>query len=191
MAFEAKDAGSCRVAVMLGEGFEPVEALTPVDVLRRAGVCVTTVSVMPGREVVSAHGVPVVADTQVDAADLAVFDALVLPGGSVGYKNLSACEPLREALVEQDAEGRLVAAICAAPMLLAQLGLLDGRRATCYPGCEDVFPAGAYQAEADVVRDGNLITASGPAKSLPFALAVLEALAGSEAALSVARGMLA
>lgn len=191
MTFEVKDVGECEVAVMLGEGFEPIEALTPVDVLRRAGAAVTTVSVMPDREVTSAHGIAVMADAQVDAVDLTGFDALVLPGGSVGYENLSACAPLREALVAQNAEGRLVAAICAAPMLLAHLGLLDGRRATCYPGCEDVFPAGAYQADADVVRDGNLITASGPAKSLPFALAVLEALAGSEAASRVARGMLA
>ncbi len=202
-----KIAEDCRAAVMLGEGFETIEALTAVDVLRRAGVEVTTVSVMPTREVVSAQGVPVAADALVagagvadgavaagvadgGAVDLAGFDAIILPGGMGGYENLSACAPLRAALAEQLAAGRLVAAICAAPMFLAHLGLLDGRRATCYPGCEDVFPAGAYQPD-DVVRDGNLVTGSGPAKSLPFALAVLAALAGEDAAAQVASDMLA
>lgn len=181
---------SRTVAVMLGEGFETIEALTAVDVLRRAEVCVTTVSVMGTREVASAHGVVVAADALVDDVDLAAFDALALPGGMRGYENLSACEPLRAALAKQLAAGRIVAAICAAPMLLAHLGLLEGRRATCYPGCEAVFPAGAYQAD-DVVRDGNLITGSGPAKSLPFALAVLAAVAGEEASARIAGDMLA
>lgn len=186
---EDKKSG-CTVAVMLGEGFEPIEALTPVDVLRRAGVDVTTVSVMPTREVLAAQGVCVVADALAGSVDLAGFDAIVLPGGSLGYENLSACEPLRAALVAQAEAGRTVAAICAAPQLLAQLGLLEGRRATCYPGCEGGFPAGSYQPDADVVRDGNIITASGPAKSLPFAFEVLAALAGRQAAERVAQGML-
>lgn len=181
---------SCTVAVMLGEGFETIEALTAVDVLRRAEVQVSTVSVMGTREVTSAHGVVVTADALVDDVDLAAFDAIVLPGGMRGYENLSACEPLRAALAKQLAAGRIVAAICAAPMLLAQLGLLEGRRATCYPGCEDVFPDGAYQAD-DVVRDGNLITGSGPAKSLPFALAVLAAVTNEGTSARVADGMLA
>ncbi len=191
-AMECKAVEDCRVAVMLGEGFETIEALTSVDVLRRAGVEVVVASVMPTREVTSAQGVPVTADAAVadGDVDLGGFDAIILPGGMGGYENLSACEPLRAALSSQLEEGRLVAAICAAPMLLAHLGLLDGRRATCYPSCEDVFPAGAYQPD-DVVRDGNLITGSGPAKSLPFALAVLEALAGKDVAAQVASGMLA
>ena len=135
------------VAVMLGDGFEPLEALAPIDVLRRGGMKVDTVSVMEGRQVTSAQGVTLYADAGVGDVDLMGFDMIVVPGGSGGVENLARCEPLAAALRAFMAEGRLVAAICAGPTILADLGLLEGRTATCYPGCEEGFPAGAYQAE--------------------------------------------
>ncbi len=179
-----------KVAVLWGDGFEPVEGIAPADVLRRGGVKVTTVSVMEGRTVEAAHGVTVVADAQLSEVDLAAFDMLVLPGGSLGVENLSACVPLREALISFARQDRPIAAICAAPMLLAELGLLEGRRATCYPGCEEGFPAGAYQAGPGVVADGNLVTASGPGQAVDFGLAILRHLSGDEAARAVVAGML-
>lgn len=178
------------VAVMLGDGFEPLEALAPIDVLRRGGMKVDTVSVMEGRQVTSAQGVTLYADAGVGDVDLMGFDMIVVPGGSGGVENLARCEPLAAALCAFMAEGRLVAAICAGPTILADLGLLEGRTATCYPGCEEGFPAGAYQAELGVHRDGNLITASGPGQALDFGLATLRALAGDATADAVAEAML-
>ena len=179
-------------AVFLGEGCEPTEAVAPVDVLTRGGVEVTCVSVMPTREVKSAYGAVLRADALVGELDLAAFDALVLPGGMGGFENMSACEPLREALCAAAAdERRVVAAICAAPMLLANLGLLEGRTATCYPGCEQgTFPAGAYRRVIGAHACGNLVTASGPGQALDFGFAVLEALEGEEAVSRVKAGML-
>lgn len=179
-----------KVAVMLGDGCEPVEAIAPVDVLRRGGVDVTTVSVMPTRQVAAAHGVAVEADALVADVALGDFAMIVLPGGLGGVENLSRCEPLLDALKVFAAEGRFIAAICAGPTILAKLGLLKGRSATCYPGCEDGFPAGVYQDLRGATRDANLITASGPGQALEFGLELLRALQGDEAARQVAQGML-
>lgn len=180
---------STRVAVMLGEGFEPIEAIAPVDILRRGGVEVTTVSVMPNLNVEAAHGVTVQADAALGEVDLAGFDLLLLPGGALGVQNLGACQPLREALVAAAREGRRIAAICAGPMILAELGLLEGHEATCYPGCEGGFPAGAYRGDVNVCRSGNLITANGPASALDFGFEVLRALKGDEVAERIASDM--
>lgn len=177
-------------AVMLGDGFEPVEALAPVDVLRRGGVKVDMVSVMDGLQVTSAQGVTLYADDGVGDVDLMGFDLIVVPGGSTGVENLAKCRPLAEALQCFMAEGKLVAAICAGPTILADLGLLEGRRATCYPGCEGGFPEGAYQGGHGVHVDGNLVTASGPGQALDFGMAVLRALMGDAVADRVAADML-
>ncbi len=168
-------------AVMLGDGFEPVEALAPVDALRRGGVRVRTVSVMDGLQVTSAQGVTMHADDVVGDVDLL---------GSGGVDNLAKCAPLADALERFMAEGKPVAAICAGPMILADLGLLEGRKATCYPGCEEGFPAGAYQDVRGVVVDSNLVTASGPGQALDFGMAALRVLAGDAAADRVAADML-
>ena len=177
-------------AVVLGDGFEPVEALAPVDALRRGGVRVRTVSVMDGLQVTSAQGVTMHADDGVSDVDLLGFDLLVVPGGSGGVDNLAKCAPLADALERFMAEGKPVAAICAGPMILADLGLLEGRKATCYPGCEEGFPAGAYQDVRGVVVDSNLVTASGPGQALDFGMAALRVLAGDAAADRVAADML-
>ena len=178
-----------KVYVFLADGFEDVEALIPVDVLRRGGQEVVTVSVMGDSQVVeSAHGVQIVADALFDDVDYSDAKLLLLPGGMPGASNLYDNEELGEALISHSARGGLTAAICAAPaVVLGQLGLLNGRRATCYPGFEQLL-GGEYTGELCTV-DGNIVTAEGPAAAFPFAYKLLEILAGKETSLQVATGM--
>ena len=168
-----------KIYLFLADGFETVEALAPVDVMRRAGIEVVTVSIMGRREVVSAQNVTVLADTLFEDVCYNDADALVLPGGGVGTDNLSAHMPLRAELADAYAKGTLVAAICAAPMVFGRMGILEGKKATCYPGCEsDLF--GATYTAAAVEQDGNIITACGPGVSFDFGFAIAERLCGSE-----------
>ena len=168
-----------RIYVFLADGFETVEALAPVDVMRRAGLDVVTVSIMGRKEVISAQSVTVVADALYENVSLADADALILPGGGVGTDNLSAHEPLRAQLVNACSRGLLVAAICAAPMVFGRIGILEGKRATCYPGCEgDLFGA-EYTAKA-VEQDGNILTACGPAASFDFGFAIVKHFCGAD-----------
>lgn len=178
------------VAVMLGDGFEPVEVVAPVDVLRRGGVDVTLVSVMGRKEVTSAQDIKMVADALVEDVDLDLFTMVVVPGGSVGVENLGKCDKLAESLRDRMKANKLVGFICAGPTILANLDLLQGHKAVCYPGCETNFPAGVYQPNVDVCIDKNLITATGPATALPFGRALLEALKSEKDANEVASGML-
>ena len=167
-----------KVYLFLADGFETVEALAPVDVMRRAGIEVVTVSIMKRAEVISAQGVTVVADALYEDVSFDDASALVLPGGGVGTDNLSAHEPLRTVLVDANAKGMLLAAICAAPMVFGRIGILEGRKATCYPGCEgDLF--GAEYTAAPVQEDGNIITGCGPGVSFDFGFAVVERLCGA------------
>ena len=167
-----------KVYVFLADGFETVEALAPVDVMRRAGLQVTTVSIMGRSNVVSAQNVTVVADLLFEDVVFDDASALVLPGGGVGTDNLSAHEPLRALLVDACSRGLLVAAICAAPMVFGRIGILKGKKATCYPGCEsDLFDA-EYTAAA-VEQDGNIITACGPGASFDFGFAIIERFCGA------------
>ena len=167
-----------KVYVFLADGFETVEALAPVDVMRRAGLQVTTVSIMGRSNVVSAQNVTVVADVLFEDVVFDDASALVLPGGGVGTDNLSAHEPLRALLVDACSRGLLVAAICAAPMVFGRIGILKGKKATCYPGCEgDLFDA-EYTAAA-VEQDGNIITACGPGASFDFGFAIIERFCGA------------
>lgn len=169
-----------KIYLFLADGFETVEALAPVDVMRRADIEVITVSIMKRKEVFSAQDVTLLADTLFE--DVCNFDdaeAYVLPGGGVGTDNLSAHEPLRALLTEANSKGKLVAAICAAPMVLGRTGILEGRKATCYPGCEsDLF--GATYTATPVEQDGNVITACGPGVSFDFGFAIVERLCGRE-----------
>lgn len=168
-----------KVYLFLADGFETVEALAPADVMRRAGIEVVTVSIMGRRNVVSAQNVPVVADALYEDICFCDADAMVLPGGGTGTDNLSAHEPLRALLVNAHAEGKLVAAICAAPMVFGRIGILKGRKATCYPGCEgDLF--GAEYTAAPVEKDGNIITGCGPGVSFDFGFAIVERLCGGD-----------
>lgn len=175
--------------VFLAEGFEDIEAIAPVDILRRGGVEVALVSITAEREVTSAHGVRFVADTTIAEIDWTQADALFLPGGLPGATNLDACQPLREGLLRHAQSGRLVAAICAAPMVLGHLGLLEGKKATCYPGFENELK-GADATGALVERDGQVLTGKGPGAAMAFGYALLEALGKMTEAAQLREGMM-
>ena len=177
-----------EVAVLAADGFETVECLTVIDVLRRGGVDVALVSIKEGPEVQSSQKVAVTCDCTLDDFDFKDCGHLVLPGGKLGVANLRADDRVC-ALVREFMATRRIDAICAAPSILAELGLLEGRRATCFPGFDADFPEGVFAGERCVVVDGNLITASGMALSLPFALAILEEIAGPEAVERVKEGV--
>lgn len=168
-----------KVYLFLADGFETVEALAPVDVMRRAGLQVITVSIMGRKEVVSAQDIAVAADALFEECDFADADAVVLPGGSVGTENLSAYTPLHSVIEQMNNAARLVAAICAAPMVLGRMGLLSCRKATCYPGCEEELTGAEYTA-ASVEKDSNIITACGPGASFDFAFAIVEQLCDAQ-----------
>ena len=163
-----------KIYLFLADGFETVEALAPVDVMRRAGLEVVTTSIMGRKEVTSAHGVAVVADALFEEVDFTDAAALVLPGGGVGTDNLSAYEPLRALLKEAAAAGKLLAAICAAPMVLGKRGYLQGKAAVCFPGFGAVYTAAAVE------ECGNIITACGPGASFDFGFAIVARFCGSE-----------
>lgn len=177
------------VLLFLADGFEEIEALATVDVLRRAGVQVTTVSINPAGLVTGAHGIPVMADVLFEQVRYADADMLVLPGGMPGAANLDAHEGLRRLITAHAEAGKWLAAICAAPMVYGHMGLLSGRKATCYPGFEGELAGAAYTA-APVEKDGNIITGKGPAVVLPFAYALAEVLVGGEIVAQVKAGML-
>ena len=176
--------------VFLADGFEEVEALATIDVMRRAEMDVTTVSISADLVVTGAHGVKVCADALLQDVDSADADWLILPGGMPGATNLVNCEPLCAWLQRHHAAGGHVAAICASPsVVLAPLGILDGKKATCYPGMEqDGF--GAEWVPEMAVTDGNVVTGRGPAAALDFGLAIVSCALGMESALDVATGML-
>lgn len=159
--------------LFLADGFEEIEALATVDVLRRADVPVLTVGTN-GKNIVGAHGISVEADIELDAVELDKIEGLILPGGMPGTTNLDE-NPKVSALVDFAAQNNLwLCAICAAPMILGKKGLLNGKNATCYPGFEG-YLKGAVIGKG-VCVDGNIITANGAGAALPFAYAILDAL---------------
>ncbi len=178
-----------RAGILLAEGFEEIESVTPIDLLRRGGVEVTVIGVSD-LEVTGSHGMPVRTDVKLDDADTDSLDVLVLPGGMPGSSNLAADDRVNMLVRQFAAQGKLIAAICAAPALvLAPLGVLDGRRATCYPAMKERAPGIDFSDEG-VVKDGNIITGQGAGKAAEFALAVLEALEGRETAEKIGRSIL-
>ena len=180
-----------KVYVFLADGFEDVEALIPIDVLRRGGVEVVTVSTTDFPLVESAHGVNIEADLQFDQVDTSDADLIMLPGGMPGAANLYAHEGVCKAVCDQAAAGKKIAAICAAPaVVLAPLGLLEGKKATCYPGFEQALNDVGAQYTGDLVTaDGNITTAEGPAAAFPYAYELLNQLAGREVSDQIAEGM--
>ena len=177
-----------RVLVPLADGFEDIEAVTVVDVLRRGGVEVVTAAIGSSREVRSAHGIVMKADALFGDVSDGQFDAIVLPGGGEGTENLRACAPLLERLRKQKEEGRLLCAICAAPTVLLDAGVADeGLHMTCYPSM--MMELDRPYSDVPVVADGDLVTGQAPGAAMLFALVVLQSLVGEPVARQVARGM--
>lgn len=172
------------VAMLLGTGFEPMEAVVPCDILRRGGVEVTLAAI-GGLLVEAGHGVRVAADCTVDELDADALEMVILPGGLGGVQTILKSEAALSLVRKVYGAGGYAAAICAAPTVLAKLGLLEGRRATCYPGMEDEM-AGAVMQDAGVVRDGRLITGRAAGAAEDFGFALLAALKGEQAAQTVA-----
>jgi 4-methyl-5(b-hydroxyethyl)-thiazole monophosphate biosynthesis len=168
-----------KVNIYLADGFEEIEALTVVDVLRRAGVEANTVAVTKSKEVKGAHNITVIADQTFDEMDNDAADMLVLPGGMPGTANLEKHEGLRSLIKQFYHDEKLIAAICAAPSILGKMELLESSRATCYPGFEQDLK-GAIHSDDLVIRHKNIITSKGPGTALIFALDLVEILVGKE-----------
>ena len=177
------------VAVLVADGFETIECLTMVDVLRRGGVRVSLVSTMSTRDAVSSQQIEITCDCTLEEVDFDDYDYIVLPGGLPGATNLRRDERVCN-LVREFATKKHVAAICAAPSILGELGLLVGRRATCFPGFDKSFPAGTFAGEKTVIVDGNIITGRGAGHAITFGLAILAHLKGQEAADKVAKSIM-
>jgi len=177
------------VYVHFAEGFEEIEALTIVDILRRGEVEIQTVSIAGSRQVTGAHQVTVSADLLFEEADYGACEMLVLPGGLPGAYNLRDHEGLAEEARRFAAQGKYLAAICAAPLALARYGVLTGKKAVIYPGMEDQLADAVYE-NSPLVTDGRMITSQGPATAMLFALALVQTLKGKQAADQVAAGLL-
>ena len=177
------------IFVFLAEGFEEIEALTPVDVLRRAGLPVQTVSVMDEQVVAGAHGVPVLADKMFAEINPEDAEMILLPGGLPGATNLDAHEGLSRMILDFAAAEKPLAAICAAPLVLGNRGLLQGKKATCYPGFETYLQGAEYTA-ALVEKDGNIITGKGPGAAMEFAFAIVEKYCGIDKVNELKQGMM-
>lgn len=177
------------IFVFLAEGFEEIEALTPVDVLRRVGLSVQTVSVMDEQVVAGAHGVPVLADKMFAEINPEDAEMILLPGGLPGATNLDAHEGLSRMILDFAAAEKPLAAICAAPLVLGNRGLLQGKKATCYPGFETYLQGAEYTA-ALVEKDGNIITGKGPGAAMEFAFAIVEKYCGIDKVNELKQGMM-
>ena len=177
------------VYVFLADGFEEIEALTPVDIMRRAGIDTLTVGVT-GKTVTGAHGIKVESDITIDETVSDGLEMVVLPGGLPGADNLRANDRVRELTLYAANNGAFVSAICAAPRVLGELGLLNGKKAICYPGFEKYLD-GAEISDARVIKDGNVITAIGMGASAEFALELVRALMGSIVADKIEKGIFA
>lgn len=169
------------VYVLLGTGFEEVEAITPVDLMRRAGIDVLTVG-LNGKTVFGGHGIGVEADITVDEMDLTDLEMIVLPGGLGGVASIRGCEAAMEAIRFAYENGKFTAAICAGPTVLADLHITDGRKATCYPGCETGMGNAVIVNNAASVRSDKVITGTSAGCAIAFALELIAALKGQAAA---------
>lgn len=178
-----------KIFIHFAEGFEEIEALAPVDILRRAGCDVTVVSMTGRKEVTSSRGIKIVAEKLFEEMNYVEADMLVLPGGMPGSKNLDEHQGLKDKIVEANKAGKWIAAICSAPMVFGHLGLLKGKKATCYPGNEPDL-IGATATGTSLEKDGNIITAKGAGVSVKFGLALVEALMGVEKADEVKKKMM-
>ena len=179
-----------KALIALAEGFEEVEALATADVLRRGGIETILASIDGSDPVVGAHGIAVESDDDIRGYAPSGIDAIILPGGMGGMQRLRASADVLGFVREMAESGRLVCAICAAPLVLSAAGVLKGRRATCYPGMEGELDCAERIVDMDVVEDGDIVTSRGPGTTFAFALHILARLAGKAKADEVAKGML-
>ncbi len=181
-----------KVIVMLAEGFEELEAVTVIDILRRAGIKVIAAG-LTSKRIKGSRDTVITADKILGQSDLKTdYDACVLPGGMPGAEHLANSDIVKELIKKMHKQKRIIAAICASPALvLSQMGILDNRSATCYPGMEGIFPKSASYSEDPVVIDGNIITSKGPATAIYFALLIVQALIGKKIAEQVRKSVLA
>lgn len=177
-----------KAALLFAAGTEETEALTPADILRRAGVHVDIIGV-GGRELTGSHGITVKTDKSYDDTDFSGYDMIIIPGGMPGTTNIENAG-IADILKAADAKGKFIAAICAAPMIPGKAGLLRGKEAVCYPGFEKYLD-GAVISDKKVVRSGNIITAKGMGAALEFALALVSVLCGNERAEETAFSVMA
>lgn len=177
-----------KTAILFAEGYEEVEALTVVDLLRRAQIGCDIVAVADTAEVTGSHGIRVGADRGFTGLAPEAYDGLILPGGSQGVRRLAADERVLDLLRRFHKAGKLTAAICAGPTVLAKAGLLQGRKASCYPGMEDQL-TGAIACTDALVADGNILTSRGLGTAIPFALALVEYFSGEEQAEALAKAI--
>ena len=180
-----------KALVFLAIGFEEIETVTIVDVLRRAGVDVTVVG-LTSNVIEGAHAIKIIPDKTIDEVKVDWFDAVIVPGGNPGYKNLRKDSRVIDIVKEAFKSNKIVAAICAAPAILSDAGVLEGKACTIYPGMENELENGGGKPKQDmVVVDGNIITSRGPATALPFALKLAEKLAGKQVAEAVSKKTMA
>lgn len=179
-----------QITIHLAEGFEEIEAVTIIDVLRRAGLKVVTVSVTGNLIVKGAHQIEVKADLLFEDVDYSKGEMIILPGGMPGSKNLNEHTGLKNKIMEYHTTGKYLAAICAAPIVFGNLGILKGKKAVCYPGYEGQL-TGAKVSIAPYVIDGKMITGMGAGVALQFSLAIVSILIGKEPALQLSKSMLA
>ena len=177
------------IYAFMADGFEEVEALGVIDVCRRAGLEINMVSIMPTEVVVGAHGVKIVADSMLADNDYSGADMLFLPGGMPGAQHLNDCEPLSQIIMQHYRAGKPLAAICAAPMVYGNLGILQGKDATCYPGFEK-FLTGANYTAALTEQDGQFFTGKGPAAALQLGYDIVAHFCGENIAEALKAGMM-
>ena len=174
------------VYILLGTGFEETEAIVPLDLLRRADIPVLTVGIN-GKVVTGAHNIPVQADIALGQMDLTDMDMIVLPGGLGGVASIRASKEAMDAISFAWENGKFVAAICAGPTVLADLGITEGKKTTCYPGCEGGMGGAFCQEGKASVRDDRVITGTSAGCAIPFGLALIEALKGEQTANAIAQ----
>ena len=181
---------SKKAIIVLAEGFEEIEAVTIIDILRRAGIDVT-VTGLANTKVSGSHAINVVTDKKLDEVEFD-FDACVFPGGMPGATNLASSEKIKSLIQKMNSDGKLIAAICASPaIVLAPIGILKNKSATCYPGLQENFGKDTNYKEDNVIIDGNIITSRGPGTALVFSLAIVEKLIGKESADKLKKATLA
>ena len=175
--------------VFIADGFEDIEAIAPIDILRRCRLEVCTVSISDNLSVTSAHGNTIICNRLLRDTDLTDSEALLLPGGWPGAKNLLECEALRQPVIDHCQRGSLTCAICAGPIVLGENGLLQGRRATCYPGFEKQLHGATLMTDL-VVEDDNIITGRGPGAAMEFGYTIAARFAGNEFVNRLKEGMI-